>query len=121
MPDERTTELYARATAAREDGTNFDDVRIVGNDDSEQQPHDQITSLPRRSSKGVRFPPMCAAIRSARALPSDNNCLAPITWHLCLSDGHKSGSAAEIRPAGRMGGFDLRGQRRGHRREVLLR
>ena len=83
MADERTSEHYARATAAREDGTNLDDVRLVGNDDSEQQPHDHITSSPRRSDKGARFPPMCAAICAARALPSDNKYLAPITWHLC--------------------------------------
>ncbi len=83
MADERTSEHHARATAARENGTNLDDVRLVGNDDSEQQPHDHITSSPRRSNKGARFPPMCAAICAARALPSDNKFLAPITWHLC--------------------------------------
>lgn len=75
IADERTSEHHARATAAREDGTNLDDVRFVGNDDSEQQPHDQITSSPRRSSKGARFPPMCAAIRSARGLPLGTNYL----------------------------------------------
>lgn len=83
MADERTSEYHARATATREDGTNLDDVRLIGNDDSEQQPHDHITSSPRRSNKGARVPPMCAAICSARALPSDNKFLAPITWHLC--------------------------------------
>ena len=58
IADERTAEYHARATAAREDGTNLDDVRLVGNNDSEQQPHDHITSSPRRSNKGARFPPM---------------------------------------------------------------
>ena len=58
IADERTAEYHARATAARKDGTNLDDVRLVGNNDSEQQPHDHITSSPRRSNKGARFPPM---------------------------------------------------------------
>ena len=83
MADERTSEYHARATAAREDGTNLDDVRLIGNNDSEQQPHGHITSSPRRSNKGAVFPPMCAAICAARALPSDKKSPAPITWHLC--------------------------------------
>ena len=81
MADERTSEYHARTTAAREDGTNLDDVRLIGNDDSEQQPHDHITSSLRVSNKGARFPPMCAAIRSASALPFGTNYMAPITWH----------------------------------------
>ncbi|MFO0655947.1 MAG: hypothetical protein U0787_12830 [Polyangia bacterium] len=41
---------------------------------------DHITSSPRRSNKGARFPPMYAAIRSAKVFARVGP-LAPITWH----------------------------------------